>query len=345
MGIAALLASKGIANAEEPPVSGFLSTGYLPLDQRIAGKYIGGGIPQGRITEISGFESSGKTAIASNVMAAAQKAGGVAIFQDHEKSFRIAHAIELSGMTDAPDHWIYNRPLTYEESWDQVKEILYVLRGVEVLKSGKLKMGTPALPFDVPVVVVFDSLASMTPQEKFAKDSEDATMRDRLALAAATSATFDVMASIAELTNTTMLFLNQLREQPGVTHGDNTTTPGGKAPAFYATVRIKLARSILWDDKTKTKYGQEIRAEVYKNKVWRPFGKTSWNYLFDDGHGRGKFDVLNGMIDELIDLGSIERNGAWVTWDGKKWNSRKELTAHIEGNGQVPKLIDLFPKE
>jgi RecA/RadA recombinase len=347
MGLAAALAAKGITNAEADELKGWLSTGLPNLDQRISGKYVGGGIPQGRITELAGPESAGKTAIASNVMAEAQKAGGVAIFMDHEKSFKIGFAKEVFGMTDDPDHWSYHRPLTYEESWDKVKEILYILRGVEVQKNGKLKLNTPMVPYDIPVVVVFDSLASMTPQEKFMKDAEDATMRDRLALAAATSATFDVMASIAELTNTTMLFLNQLREQPGVTHGDNTTTPGGKAPAFYCSVRIKLARSILYDKIAKVKYGQEIRAEVYKNKVWKPFGKTGWNFLFDDGSGtgRGKFDIINSVIDELIDIGKIERSGAWITWDGKKWNSRDALEKHIVANDQYPMLIALFPAD
>lgn len=347
MSVAAALAAKGITNADTDEKYTFLSTGLPNLDHRISGRYIGGGIPQGRITELAGPESAGKTAIATNVMKSAQEAGGIAIFMDHEKSFRINFAKEVFGMTDDPEHWIYHQPRTYEESWDKVKEILYILRGVEVLKSGKLKLNEPLVPFELPIVVVFDSLASMTPQEKFNKESEDATMRDRLALAAATSATFDVMATIAEMTNTTMLFLNQLREQPGVTHGDNTTTPGGKAPAFYSSVRMKLARTILYDTTTKTKYGQEIRCEVYKNKVWRPFGKTSWNFLYDDGtnSGRGKFDILNSVIDELIAIGKIDRSGAWITWDGKKWNSRKQLEAHIVENDQYPLLLSLFPRD
>lgn len=345
MGLAAALAAKGHVNAEADEIRGFLSTGFPPLDQRISGRYVGGGVPQGRITEIAGPESAGKTALASAIMADAQRRGGVAIFQDHEKSFKIEFAKKLSGMTDDPDQWIYNRPRTYEESWDQVKDLLYTIRGVEVLKSGKLKLGTPLIPFDVPVVVVFDSLAGMTPQEKFTKESEDATMRDRLALAAATSATFDVMASIAELTNTTMVFLNQLREQPGVTHGDNTTTPGGKAPAFYCSVRIKLTRGLIYDKEIKDYTGQEIRCVVYKNKVWKPFGKTAWNYWFDagDGSGRGKFDIVGGVIEELKAVGALETSGAWVTWKGKKWNSMKNLVAHIEENGEYDDLLALLP--
>lgn len=343
MGIlAAALAKHKIVNDTTQEVTQFLSTGYLPLDYRISGKYIGGGIPVGRITEISGPPSAGKTAISTNIMIAAQQQGGVAIFMDHEKSFDIGLATSL-GLNDDPDSWVYKRPLTYEESWDQVKEILGIIRGITFDKEGRPVQGVPLLDYSIPVVVVFDSLASMTPQEKFAKASENQGMRDKLALAAATSATFDVISSVAEMTNTAFVFLNQIREKPGVTHGDNTTTPGGKAPEFYASVRLRLARSTIYDEKLKMITGQKITCNVIKNKIWRPFGKANWDFMFQPD-GTGKFEVVDGMIEELITLGKIERAGAWLTYNGAKMY-KKELVAQVEEGGkeEYEKLVALFP--
>jgi RecA/RadA recombinase len=343
MGLADKLAAAGIKNASNQGVTEFLSTGYPPLDHRISGKYIGGGVPVGRLTEIAGPPSAGKTAIATNVMVGVQKRGGIAIFMDHEKSFDIELAKSF-GLSDHADQWVYQRPDTYEESWDRVKDILYMARGITVhKKEGFLIYGEPMISFDIPIVVVFDSLASMTPQEKFAKRSEDQGMRDKLALASATSSTFDVMSTIAEKTNVSFIFLNQIRTKPGVMYGDNTETPGGNAPEFYCSVRIRLGRSILWDDTTKTKYGQKIGCEVVKNKVTRPFGKTDWEFTFED-NGKGKFQVTAGVIEELCKLGLMDQSGAWISWDGKKWNSRKQLVAHIEEKGQYPDLLALFPK-
>jgi RecA/RadA recombinase len=348
MGLAAALAAKGIVNEEAQEVQDFLSTGFPVLDERLSGRYIGGGVPQGRITEIAGPSSAGKTAIASNIMAEAQRRGGVAIFMDHEKTFQITYAKATFGMTDDPDQWVYRRPMTYEQSWDTVKEILYLIRGISVKtsKSGdtKIEFGKPMLAYEVPVVVVFDSLASMTPQEKFGKASENQGMRDKLALAALTSVTFDVMATIAEMTNTTFVFLNQIRTKPGVMYGDDTTTPGGNAPEFYCSTRLRLGKSILYDKATKTKYGTKVGCEVTKSKISRPFGKCEWEFHFMPD-GSGKFQVVRGVIEELKLIGKLETSGAWVTWKGKKWNSMDNLVAHIEANGEYEELLKLFPEK
>lgn len=338
MGLAAKLAAKGIKNDKAQEVKGFLSTGNPVLDQRISGRYIGGGIPQGRITEIAGPSSAGKTAMASNIMAEAQKAGGVAIFMDHEKTFEISYACDTFGMTDDEDHWIYKRPMTYEESWDHVREILYLIRGIEAKKNKagdfKIVFGEPLVPYETPVVVVFDSLASMTPQEKFGKASEDQGMRDKLALAALTSVTFDVMASIAEQTNTTFVFLNQIRTKPGVMYGDDTTTPGGNAPEFYCSSRLRLGKSVLYDKEAKVKYGTKITCEVVKNKVYRPFGKTDWEFHFgSDGIGRVMVEAC--VMEEGITLGLIEQAGAWFTFDGERFQGKGNLAKHFVDNPEA----------
>lgn len=341
MSIAALLAKAGIKNDEVKEIRDFLSTGIPELDFELSGSYVEGGIPMGAITLIEGPSAAGKTAIATAIMANCQKRGGIAVFQDHEKAFALRLAKKACDLSDNPEHWVYKRPHTYEESWDQVKETLYVLRGVTVDKDGRLKLSTPAVPYDIPIVVVFDSLASMTPQSKFAKDSGDQTMKDKLALAAATSATMDVMATIAEVTNTAFVFLNQVREAPGVMYGDATTTPGGKAPEFYASCRIRLAKKIIWDEKTKQKVGTTVNMEVIKNKIRRPFGKAEVSFYYQ-ADGTGKFDTLGSTVERAVKAGVIEQSGSWSSWDGKKFQSRAELKKYITENGQYATLVKML---
>lgn len=347
MGLASKLAAAGIKNAEQQAVTQFISTGYPPLDNALAASYRNGGFPSGRIIEMFGPPSAGKTAISTNAMVHAQRMGGFAIFQDHENSFDLELAKSF-GLNDDPDFWVYNKPDTFEASVDQVQTILMMARGLEFKGGEFVKTGEALFPMDKPIVVVFDSLASMVPQSVLtdskgkAKEAADRNMNDNTALARATSAHFPRLALLAERANATLIFLNQVRTKLGVMYGDPTTTPGGGAPEYYASVRVKLGRSMIVDEKTKAKLGQEIGAEIIKNKVRAPFKRASWRFMFMDD-GTGRFDVVGGVIDELIALGKIEQSGAWVTWDGKKWNSRKALLEHIEANGQFDQLLDLFP--
>lgn len=346
MGLASKLAEAGIKNAEHQAVTQFISTGYPPLDNAISASYVNGGIPAGRIVEIFGPPSAGKTAIATNVMVNAQEMGGFAVFQDHENSFDLELA-KTFGLNDDPDYWVYNKPDTFEHSVDQVQRIMEIARGMIFKDEKFVPNGAPLFPMDVPVVAVFDSLASMVPQSVLvdakgkARDASSRNMNDTTALARATSAHFPRLALIAERMNVTLIFLNQARTKIGVMYGDPTTTPGGNAPEYYASVRIKLGRSMLVEESTKEKLGQRIGAEVIKNKIAAPFKRAEWDFLFMKD-GTGRFDVIGGCIEELVKLGKIERSGAWTTWDGKKWNSKAKLIAHIEENGQVEQLMALF---
>lgn len=351
MGLAAALAEAGIQNAENAGVTQFVSTGYPPLDNAIAASYKEGGFPAGRIIEVFGPASAGKTAIASKVMAGAQKMGGFAMFQDHENSFDEGVAVE-NGLNTDPDYWSYNKPDTFEKSIDQIVEVLLLARG-KIFKGGEVlddPNRKPLFTNDKPVVIVIDSLASCVPKSTVTdskgkeKDAADRNMNDNTALARATSAHFPRLAMIADRCNAMIIILNQIRTKMGVMYGDPTTTPGGGAPEFYASVRIKLGRSVLTvgEGANKRIVGQRIGAEVIKNKVRAPFKKVEWDFLFGDD-GKGHFDVIGGCIDELVKLGKIEQNGAWTTWDGKKWNSRPALRRHIEENGQLQQLFDMFP--
>lgn len=350
MGLAAKLAAHGIVNAENTGVTQFISTGYPPLDKALSARWVGGGLPSGRVIEMFGPPSAGKTAISTNAMVNAQADGGLAIFQDHENSFDEELGVGFGLNTD-PNFWVYNKPDTFEQSIDQVEKILKTARALEFKNGRFVPTGEePLFPMDKPIVVVFDSLASMVPQSTLSdskgkeKDTSDRNMNDNTALARATSAHFPRIALLAERANATLIFLNQVRTKLGVMYGDPTTTPGGGAPEYYASVRIKLGRSMILSADKKTKLGQQIGAEVVKNKVVAPFQKAEWSFLFEED-GSGRFDVIGGVIDALIDIGKIERAGAWITWDGKKWNSREALHNHITLKGQYPDLIALFPRD
>ena len=302
--LAKALEKDGFGNDFSQSAVRFLSTGFPPLDEAISGKLRDGGLPMARMVEMAGPPSSGKTMLATKLMANAQAAGGIAMFQDHENSFERGLAENLGLITSFPK-FIYNRPDTYEQSCDQVVDACLKIRD-----SG-------AIAPDAPIVVVFDSLASMIPQSKWVKGgSKDYNMNDNTALARCTSANFQVLAQHCERRNVMMLFLNQTRTKLGVMYGDPTSFPGGQAPEFYASVRIKLGRSQIKEDKKVI--GQTIGAEIIKNKVNRPFEKAKWDYLFGDG-GKGHFDVIGGMLEYCKEVGAIETAGAYLVWGGKKY--------------------------
>lgn len=323
-GLADALAKKKITNAENLAPSIWLDTGYPVLNKRVSGDYQKG-FPLGRIVEIFGPPSAGKTAIATKAMISAQRAGGIAIFMDHERSFDSRLAEKL-GLDLDPNRFVYLAPDTFEESMDQVIEI------GETVRSGDF--GVDA---DAPICVVFDSLASMVPKSKWDKSAADYNMNDNTALARATSAAFPAFAQRCEKWNMLAIFLNQARTKIGVMFGDPTSTPGGSSPEFYASIRLKLGGGKMKDDGGKT-----IGCQTVKNKVYRPFLKCSWDFVFQDD-GSGKFDVIGGVIEELKELGALETTGAYIIWtDGKKYY-KSALTKKIEDEGLEDELFALLP--
>jgi protein RecA len=324
-GLADALAKAGIERAGETKIK-YLSTGYPVLDHRISGHYVGGGMPQGRMVEIFGAASCGKTAIATKLMASAQLAGGWASFKDHERSYEEGQAVAL-GLSLDPDAYHYDRPLTFEQSLDQATEQAHIVRR----HLGK----------DAPMVMVFDSLAMMVPKSKWEKGAADYNMNDTTALARATSAAFPAFAQRCEEENILAVFLNQTRTKPGVMYGDPTTTPGGQTMEFVASVRLKLGRSYIMSADKKQKLGQAIGCETVKNKVHKPFQKCEWDFLFMPD-GSGKMDRIGGCIQELAALGRIEQAGAYYVWQGKKYH-RGPLVQLIEDTGAWDELVSLFP--
>lgn len=297
------------ANAEGGDIAAWVDTGYPPLNKAVSGSY-DKGLPSGRIIEIFGPSSAGKTAIATEAMISAQKMGGIAAFSDHERSFKLTLSVRR-GLDTTPGKWIYRKPKTFEEGVGEMFKAVRTIRGANVIKP------------EAPIVWVFDSLASMIPASVWEKieKGEPLKMNDKLALASLTSQQFPAIAVFAEEYNVCVIFLNQIRMDPGVTYGNPEKTPGGKAPPFYASVRIQLGATRL----TKTVEGEpvmtgsEIKARCIKNKVNRPYLSTKWRFSFRDD-GTGYFDTNASLAQLAIEkkLINVPTKG-WYEWEGKNY--------------------------
>lgn len=309
----------------------WLDTGFPPLNKAISGKYKGG-FPVTRMVEIAGPESSGKTLIATMAMVNAQQAGGIAIFQDHERSFDSLMANKYGLLTDEGDPWIFKTPRTFEESVTSVIKTVTEIREQKLIEAG------------APIVVVFDSLASMVPQSKMGKDVDEQGMNDKLALAAATSAVFPVLAQYASELNMLIIFLNQVRLKPGIAFGDPRTTPGGEAIKFYPSVRIQLSRAMIKNKDTKEITGQEITAYVVKNKVSAPFKSATWRYMFKANDAGHFFEMTGSLLDYMKEHKLIEMDGTFFIWNGGKFN-RGNLIKKIEAEGTYDQLAALLPED
>lgn len=322
--LALALSKKLGKNDEIQQVEHWLDTGFPPLNKAVSGN-LEGGLPCGRIVEIFGPPSAGKTFLATKAMISAQKKGGIAMFLDHENSFDAGLGAEMGLEIDEDaGNWIYKQPDTFEDAIELIGQLLSTVRG------GKL------IPDDVPICIVCDSLASMVPRQKFdkfekmadgtAKDKDELNMNDNTALARATSANLPTLAKWSQKYNCCLIFLNQVRTKLGVMFGDPTTSPGGDAPKFYSSVRIKLGGGQL-KEKTE-RVGQRVTAECVKNKVAPPFEKCEWNYYFDTSRG---LDVVESMVEYMLEKGHI----------AKTPNGRIELGGKMYTKSQI---VDQYRK-
>lgn len=323
--IDALRETLGDTAANSFEVRHFLDTGFPPLNKAISGKY-DRGLPCGRIVEMFGPPSCGKTAISTKAMIAAQQKGGFAMFFDHERSFDINLAAHM-GLDVESGTFAHIKPETLEESFTRAIKTAQKIRENELIKA------------DSPIIAVFDSLAAMIPRTKSEKELTELTMADSLALAKATSTVMPAVNQYAEKYDMLVLILNQTRENPGQMYGDPTRTPGGKAPGFYASVRIKLnAKPLVASGPDKERLGQRITAEIIKTKLTKPFQKTEWDFLFEESFG--KFDIIGSLIDHLVEVGKLEQKGPRISFDGKSY-FRSQLVAVIEEEG-VERLTSLL---
>lgn len=323
-------------NEETQTVTNWLDTGDPELNFAISGRY-DGGIPYGRIVEMYGPPSSGKTAEATDLMIRAQEAGGIAMFFDWERSFDINLAKNLGLKTERP-FWIYKKPETWEEG------NVLAMRAVELIRN------SATIPDDAPIICVFDSVASAIPQSVYydnkgkKREIDTFNMSDNTALARASSTSLKVIAQTAEKYNATFLYLNQQRTKIGVMFGDPTTTPGGSSFEYYASVRIALGRTKLMETVNGKKQfvGQDIATKIVKTKLTKPFQETTMRMWFDK-NGVAFFDRHYNLIEFLKAKGILKQSGAYIEWtDGKKYHLKSlcdKLKADPTGLQQLRALI------
>lgn len=332
--IAKSLAGAIGANDDETTVKHFLDSGFPPLNNASSSSW-DGCFPVGRMIEIAGPSSSGKTAIATAAMAAAQALGGIAGFNDHERSFSLRLAPKL-GLDVTPGRFVFKKPKTFEGSLEICS------RAAEHIRTKKL------IDPDAPIAWVFDSLASMVPQSALfdnkgnVKSMEDRNMNDNTALSRATSAHFPAFAQFCEEYGVCAIFLNQMRTKIGVMFGDNRKTTGGNAAEHYFSQRLWLSASRI--KQGSEIIGQEVTGVFVKNKIARPFKSATWRFMFQED-GTGRFDRERSLIDFLVNEGALTRTAdkKKVEWEGGKF-AAEQLARKIEKEGSFQKLIDLLPE-
>ena len=281
-----------------------ISTGSLGLDIALGI----GGLPRGRIVEIYGPESSGKTTLALQVVAEAQKIGGTCAFVDAEHALDPIYAEALGVDVD-------NLLVSQPDTGEQALEICDM-----IVRSGAVD------------VVVIDSVAALTPRAEIEGDMGDSHMglQARLMSQALRKMTGNIKTS-----NTLVIFINQIRMKIGVMFGSPETTTGGNALKFYASVRLDIRRigAIKEGDEV---VGTETRVKVVKNKVAPPFKQTEFQILYGKGISR---------LGEIIDLGVqhelVDKSGAWYAYNGEKiGQGKKNAVAYLEENPQATEEIE-----
>lgn len=316
---------KAIGKNDAPAqVEHWLDTGLPELNAAASGRY-DGGFPVGRIVEISGDASSGKTVIATRLMVEAQQAKGIAAFHDHERSFSEKLA-EANGLSLERGRWIYKKPDTFEDSFEMFA------KAVAIIRESKL------IPPEAPICYVFDSFAAMIPASQFGKDFNKLNMNDTTALARVASQVMKQVAVVAEKYNVLVIILNQVREKPGVMFGDNKDTAGGKALKFYASMRISLSSSKIKDGTDVI--GNHIKATFIKNKVCRPFLRAEYDFIFR-ADGTGDIDNVGSTLEFMGRKDMLERSGNYYVWNGKKYfmPALKKEVSENGGMGLLEKVL------
>jgi recombination protein RecA len=269
-----------------PPID-VIPTGSIALDVALGI----GGLPRGRVVEIYGPESSGKTTVALHAVANAQKAGGIAAFIDAEHALDPSYAAKLGVDTDA---LLVSQPDTGE----QALEIADML-----IRSGAID------------IIVVDSVAALVPRAEIEGEMGDSHVGLQARLM---SQALRKLTGTISSTGTTAIFINQLREKIGVMFGSPETTTGGKALKFYASVRLDVRRIETLKDGTDA-VGNRTRVKVVKNKVSPPFKQAEFDIIYGQGISRE-----GGLIDMGVEQGFVRKAGAWYTYDGDQLGQGKE---------------------
>ena len=286
-----------------------ISTGSLTLD--IATGI--GGVPKGRIVEIYGPESSGKTTVALHIIAEAQKKGGIAAFIDAEHALDPGYAKKL-GVN------IENLIISQPDTGEQALEIAEAL-----VRSGAID------------VIVVDSVAALVPKAEIEGDMGDSHIGLQARLM---SQALRKLAGAINKSNTVAIFINQLREKIGIMFGNPETTTGGRALKFYASMRFDVRRieSLKRGDDV---YGNRTRVKIVKNKVAPPFKQAEFDILY--GKGISKEGCI---LDMGVEAGILEKSGSWYSFEGNRiGQGRDNIREYLSSNPELMNLIDARVRE
>lgn len=286
-----------------------IPSGSITLDMALGV----GGYPKGRVIEIFGPESSGKTTLAIHAIAEAQKAGGIAAFIDAEHAFDSYYAQKLGVDVD-------NLLVSQPDNGEQALEIADSL-----IRSSAID------------IIVIDSVAALTPKAEIEGDMGDSKMGLQARLMS--QALRKLTASISK-TKTVCIFINQLRDKIGVVYGNPETTTGGNALKFYASVRIVIRRSSVIKD-GEEQLGTRTKVKVVKNKVAPPFKKAEFDIMFGEGISK-----LGEIIDLGVDYEIIKKSGSWFSYGDKKiGQGRDAVKEALRNDAALMEEIELRVRE
>ena len=281
-----------------------ISTGALPLDLALGV----GGIPRGRVTEIYGPESAGKTTLALHVIAEAQKAGGVAAFVDAEHALDPLYASRIGVKID---DLLISQPDTGEQALEIV-EVLVRSNAVDV--------------------IVIDSVAALVPKAEIEGEMGDSHMGLQARLMS--QALRKLTAAISK-SNCAVIFLNQLREKVGIMFGNPETQPGGRALKFYSSVRLDI-RKVEVIKNGLDSIGNRVKVKVVKNKVAPPFRSAEFDILFNEG-----ISHEGSLIDASIEYGILEKSGTWMSFgDQRLGQGRDNVRNYLRENPTLSAEIE-----
>lgn len=292
-----------------------ISSGSLLLDEALGI----GGYPKGRVIEIYGPESSGKTTLALHAIAESQKAGGIAAFIDAEHAMDPSYAKKLG--VNIEELWI-----SQPDSGEQALEIVESL-----VRSGAVD------------IIVVDSVAALTPQAEIDGDMGDSHMGLQARLM---SQALRKLTGLLSKSHTTIIFINQIRMKIGIMFGNPETTTGGNALKFYSSVRLEVRKIESISKSADDIIGNRVRIKIVKNKVSPPFKKVELDLLFGEG-----ISYIASILDAALKYDMLEKSGSWYSYNGEKIGQGRERTLDfLKDNPDIANDLDnrlrakMFPK-